>query len=97
VQESYNEKEARDMCVELISAIRYCHERGIAHRDIKPSNILLTSRDDDAAIKLTDFGTACRVADGKAATRTRTNGFMAPGRTTGYTAPEIILEKPHDT
>ncbi|CAN0366639.1 unnamed protein product, partial [Laminaria digitata] len=74
------------MCVVLISAIGYCHQRGIVHRDVKPSNILLTSRDDDATIKLADFGFACSVAKKKVITKCGTPEFMAP---------EILLGKPH--
>jgi serine/threonine protein kinase len=45
VQKSYyNEKEARDTCVVLFEAIRYCHSRKVAHRDLKPENLLLTVR-----------------------------------------------------
>ena len=44
---------------QLLSAIAYCHERGIAHRDLKPENILLeTSNKDKPEIKVIDFGTA---------------------------------------
>eukprot|EP00904_Undaria_pinnatifida_P013488 jgi/Undpi1/926/HiC_scaffold_10.g04390.m1 len=85
---SYNEMEARDMCEVLINALGYCHERGIVHRDIKPSNILLTSREDDATIKLADFGYACNVSKKKVITKCGTPDFMAP---------EILLGKPHDT
>lgn len=43
VQKSYyNEKEARDTCVVLFEAIRYCHSKKVAHRDLKPENLLLT-------------------------------------------------------
>ena len=43
VQKSYyNEKEARDTCAILFSAIHYCHQKKVAHRDLKPENLLLT-------------------------------------------------------
>ena len=43
VQKSYyNEKEARDVCVILFEALKYCHDHKVAHRDLKPENLLLT-------------------------------------------------------
>lgn len=42
VQKSYyNEKEARDTCLVLFKALKYCHDRQVAHRDLKPENLLL--------------------------------------------------------
>jgi calcium/calmodulin-dependent protein kinase I len=43
VQKSYyNEKEARDVCIILFDAMKYCHDHQVAHRDLKPENLLLT-------------------------------------------------------
>jgi calcium/calmodulin-dependent protein kinase I len=57
-QRSYSEKDARDVVRVLLSSILYCHDRGVVHRDLKPQNLLLTSRQNDADIKLADFGFA---------------------------------------
>lgn len=38
---------------QLISAVDYCHSRGVYHRDIKPENILL---DENGNLKVSDFG-----------------------------------------
>lgn len=40
---------------QIMRAVHYMHEMGVAHRDLKPENILLTS---DGTIKITDFGNA---------------------------------------
>lgn len=40
---------------QIVRAVAYMHEMGVAHRDIKPENILLTSR---GCVKITDFGVA---------------------------------------
>lgn len=38
---------------QIISAIQFCHEKGVSHRDIKPTNLLI---DKYGRIKLSDFG-----------------------------------------
>ncbi|KAJ8612398.1 hypothetical protein MRB53_037439 [Persea americana] len=40
---------------QLMSAIGWCHAKGVAHRDIKPENLLLSGAGD---LKLADFGLA---------------------------------------
>jgi serine/threonine protein kinase len=45
VQKSYyNEKEARDTCLVLFEALKFCHDHQVAHRDLKPENLLLQVR-----------------------------------------------------
>ena len=39
-----------------MSAVAYCHEKGIVHRDLKLENILFASEDPDSPIKIIDFG-----------------------------------------
>lgn len=41
--------------LQILSAVEYCHLKGVYHRDLKPENILLT---DDLNVKLCDFGLA---------------------------------------
>ncbi|MDZ4833257.1 MAG: serine/threonine-protein kinase [Candidatus Melainabacteria bacterium] len=44
---------------QVLSGLKFCHEKGIVHRDIKPSNILITDREVKTdSIKLVDFGIA---------------------------------------
>jgi len=40
---------------QIVSAVAYCHSKGVYHRDLKPENILVT---DDWQCKLCDFGLA---------------------------------------
>merc|ERR1719491_911710 len=90
VQKSYyNEKEARDTCEIVFSAIHYCHQKNVAHRDLKPENLLLTSENDDSDIKIADFGFAKRVIQPKSLT--------TQCGTPGYVASEILEGKPYDT
>ncbi|XP_028751421.1 CBL-interacting serine/threonine-protein kinase 4-like [Neltuma alba] len=47
------EKLARRYFQQLVSALCFCHQNGVAHRDIKPQNLLL---DKDGNLKVSDFG-----------------------------------------
>ncbi|KAF6284469.1 hypothetical protein mRhiFer1_009232 [Rhinolophus ferrumequinum] len=35
-----SEDTARGVFQQLVSAVQYCHEKGVAHRDLKPPNVL---------------------------------------------------------
>jgi len=55
-EESISEIKVAKIIYKVLSAIYYCHTNGISHRDIKPENILFESTEQDADIKLIDFG-----------------------------------------
>ncbi|TMW55519.1 hypothetical protein Poli38472_010401 [Pythium oligandrum] len=82
----YSEKEARDLVKTLLETIKYCHDNNVVHRDLKPENLLMTSKSDDADIKLADFGFAKRVTG---------DGLATACGTPGYVAPEILAQKPY--
>ena len=81
-KEVYTEREARDVCTVLFSAVNYCHKKQIAHRDIKLENLLLKEENNDALIKLADFGFAKKVK--------RKNGLKTFLGTPSFMAPEIF-------
>eukprot|EP00934_Nitzschia_sp_Nitz4_P002244 Nitzschia sp. Nitz4//scaffold89_size161592//6593//10007//NITZ4_002359-RA/size161592-snap-gene-0.130-mRNA-1//1//CDS//3329559559//2244//frame0 len=81
-KEVYTEREARGVCKILFEAVLYCHNKKVAHRDIKPENLLLVNEDDDATIKLADFGFAKRVSG--------ENSLSTLCGTAQYVAPEIL-------
>lgn len=80
----YSEKDARDLILILVSTVKHCHDRFIVHRDIKAENLLMVSDDDDADVKLVDFGFA-----------TQSDGFTMEGLigSPDYMAPEILAAK----
>lgn len=84
----YSEKEARDVVYILLSTIHYCHIRNIVHRDLKPENLLLSNQEDDAFIKLADFGFAISSQGGFSTLKTQCG-------TPGYVAPEILSTQPY--
>lgn len=55
-QGPYSTKLANELVQELVHAIKILHENNIVHRDLKPENCLLTSTEDDAILKVADFG-----------------------------------------
>ncbi|XP_055470771.1 sperm motility kinase X-like [Psammomys obesus] len=79
------EKQAQHIFTQVVCAVHYCHNNGIAHRDIKLDNILL---DGKGNIKLCDFGLAIRVTDGQMVL-----GFCG---TVEYCAPELFTDREYD-
>lgn len=78
------EEEARTTLRQLISALHYCHQRGIIHRDIKPENILI---DGEKNIRLADFGLSAVLKHQK---------LRAGCGTLPYMAPEMLRQEPYD-
>ena len=50
------EKEIAKIFNQIMSAVAYCHDKGIVHRDLKLENILFASENPDAPVKIIDFG-----------------------------------------
>lgn len=85
---TYTENDARALAKILLKAVKSIHDTGIAHRDIKPQNLLLLSSDDNALIRVADFGFARRVHTPESLT--------SRVGTPSYVAPEILKNIPHD-
>ncbi|KAH0465246.1 hypothetical protein IEQ34_005349 [Dendrobium chrysotoxum] len=80
------EQQTRRLFHQLISAVAFCHSRGIFHRDLKPENLLL---DESNNLKLSDFGLSAVKFDGEALLQTLCG-------TPAYVAPEVLLKKGYD-
>nr|XP_016470533.1 PREDICTED: CBL-interacting serine/threonine-protein kinase 14-like isoform X1 [Nicotiana tabacum] len=84
----FSEDLSRRYFQQLISAVDYCHSRGVYHRDLKLENLLL---DENWDLKVTDFGLSA-VAD-----QIRPDGFLHTlCGTPAYVAPEILEKKGYD-
>ncbi|CAM9001055.1 hypothetical protein QQ045_000950 [Rhodiola kirilowii] len=79
---------ARVYFQQLISAVDFCHSRGVYHRDLKPENLLL---DDDGNLKVTDFGLSAFTE------HLKQDGLLhTTCGTPAYVAPEVIGKKGYD-
>ncbi|KAM0953756.1 putative protein kinase CAMK-CAMKL-CHK1 family [Dioscorea sansibarensis] len=82
------EELARKYFQQLISAVDFCHSRGVYHRDLKPENLLL---DDNENLKVSDFGLSA-LAESK-----RQDGLLhTTCGTPAYVAPEVINRRGYD-
>jgi serine/threonine-protein kinase len=76
------------IALQLVSALRYIHQQGIAHRDIKANNVWVSWRDDGSPwVTLFDFGIA---RDMRARTRITLPPSLTPG-TPSMMPPETIF------
>ena len=57
-EKCFNEKKAKIIFKQLLSAVNHLHKKNIVHRDLKPENIVFikTNNNDDIFIKIIDFG-----------------------------------------
>ena len=84
-KEVYTEREARQVCNIVYTAIDYCHKKKVAHRDIKPENVFLHEEGDDTSVRVANFGFAKRVA--------HENCLQTLCGTANYVAPEILDQR----
>ncbi|KAL5200400.1 hypothetical protein ABZP36_021603 [Zizania latifolia] len=82
------EPDARRFFQQLVSALAYCHARGVYHRDIKPENLLV---DKHGNLKVADFGLSA-LAD----TARREALLHTVCGTPLYGAPEVFTRRGYD-
>ncbi|GMI96071.1 SNF1-RELATED PROTEIN KINASE 3.10, CBL-interacting protein kinase 7 [Hibiscus trionum] len=81
------ETTARRYFTQLVSALHFCHQNGVAHRDVKPQNLLL---DQNGNLKVSDFGLS-------ALPEQLSNGLLHTAcGTPAFTAPEVVRRKGYD-
>jgi len=85
----FTEKMAQDVVYNLLDCLRYMHSKGIAHRDLKPENMLMSTKEKDAQVKITDFGLSKFFDEQSSVMKT-------PCGTPGYIAPEVLHMRGYD-
>lgn len=83
------EEEAKSIYQQLVSAISYCHSKGIVHRDIKCENLLFDSNN---VLKIIDFGFA-RQYDSRLGRSKMSETYCG---SYSYACPEILRGQPYD-
>jgi eukaryotic-like serine/threonine-protein kinase len=75
---------AIDIVIQILSAARFAHRRGVIHRDLKPHNVIL---DEEGRARVTDFGIARAGASDMTLTGSimGTAQYLSPEQAQGYT------------
>jgi len=81
---------ARTYFLQMLKALKACHDAGIVHRDIKPQNLLL---DGYFQLKLSDFGLSFLGKEGVESSSIVMNTHYVGTR--GYQAPELLKREPY--
>jgi len=84
----YSEKNTVHIVKQILHAVKYLHEKGIAHRDLKPENLLCSGSGSHEVVKIADFGLS-KVFSGDEDLRTSCG-------TPGYVAPEVLMCESYD-
>jgi dual specificity tyrosine-phosphorylation-regulated kinase 2/3/4 len=75
----------RRIARDVLWALAFTHAHGIAHCDVKPENVLLVPNKSSMSVKLTDFGSACRIGESQ----------YSYVQSRFYRAPEVIFGLPY--
>lgn len=81
-QRTFTEADASQHMLDLLNAIRFCHENNIVHRDVKPENLLFANKAEPNLV-LVDFGMS-RICEDKEEEMELQCGSPS------YVAPEVL-------
>lgn len=81
----YSERAAASICRSIVNVVHICHFMGVMHRDLKPENFLLSSKDENASLKATDFGLSVFIEEGKVYRDIVGSAY--------YVAPEVLRRR----
>ncbi|KAL7003674.1 Cyclin-dependent kinase 4 [Sarracenia purpurea var. burkii] len=78
----YTEEDAKTIVIQILSVVSFCHLQGVVHRDLKPENFLFTTKEEDAPMKVIDFGLSDFIRPDQ-----RLNDIVGSAY---YVAPEVL-------
>ncbi|KAK4468369.1 hypothetical protein MN116_008161 [Schistosoma mekongi] len=84
----YTEKTVLHYFRQIVDGIKYLHEYEIVHRNLKPENVLLSTRDNDAIVKITDYCPQLFT--------TEDLDMELVCYTTTFCAPELLISRRYD-
>jgi len=84
----YSEKSTVHIIKQILNAVKYLHEKGIAHRDLKPENLLCSGSGSRETVKIADFGLSKIFSDNE--------DLVTSCGTPGYVAPEVLMCESYD-
>lgn len=79
-----NENQAGRIVDQVLSGLGYLHNNNIVHRDLKPANLIFANKQEDACIKIIDFGLSKKFG---------VNRLHTVVGTPYYIAPEVLSKK----
>ncbi|HVH83969.1 MAG TPA: serine/threonine-protein kinase, partial [Steroidobacteraceae bacterium] len=74
-----------ELCLQVLEAMQYAHDRHVVHRDLKPSNILVT---DSGQVRLLDFGVAKLLEE--ETEQAQLTSVYGRALTPDYASPELL-------
>jgi serine/threonine protein kinase/predicted Zn-dependent protease len=74
-----------ELCLQVLEAMQYAHDKHVVHRDLKPSNILVT---DTGQVRLLDFGVAKLLEED--AVQVQLTSVYGRALTPDYASPELL-------
>lgn len=89
-KEFLTEDVAAKIFQQIMQAIMYCHKNRICHRDLKPENFMLKSRDENACVKLIDFGLSCSFMSFGNTGKEKLKRMTTKAGTLFFMAPEVL-------
>ncbi|KAJ3682171.1 hypothetical protein LUZ60_014744 [Juncus effusus] len=78
----YTEEDAKAIVVQILNVVSFCHLQGVVHRDLKPENFLFSTREENSAMKIIDFGLSDFIRPDE-----RLNDIVGSAY---YVAPEVL-------
>jgi calcium-dependent protein kinase len=89
-QDHFDETFAAVIFEQILKALWYCHNNKICHRDLKPENFMFSNKEENATLKLIDFGLSRSFFDMTSTGERALLRMETKAGTAFFMAPEVI-------